>query len=486
MGRKDKNKVSVKLVGESSTGVTGSSTLITYYDKDEEKHQILLEHGLSQGGNVLDEYRINNRNIKEFKPKDLDFIIVSHLHFDHVGLIPKLYKKGAKCPLIFPKNSKPFYKHMALDGAFINERDAQTISKQTKKEYKPIYEEDDVWNTLDHIIEYIPNEKIKLNDEVELEYIPSGHIELACQIVLWIKKPNGNIVKIVYTGDLGNPDIVRDFGNKFEPINSCNLLIGESTYNNPLRSFTKKDREKDIEKIETIVRETCLEKKGRCLFGVFSLQRCQDILYELYKIFGKDEDLKIPIYIDSPLAIKITKTYQNLYNETDDKKAKIFNEMLDWNNIEFVKAPEKHIGLLNNHKSSIFLCGSAFFTAGRSVSTAQALLPGSNNHIVICGFCGNENSIGWRIQHSKNSSIVIDGKKVRANCKVTGLKSFSSHMQYEQLIKYYSDINADKIVIHHSGKEDKLRFCKNLQDEIYRKNRTGKVISSVKDMEIKL
>ena len=487
MGRKDKNKVSVKFVGTSSDGqVTGSSVLISYYDKEDEKHQFLIEYGLSQGGNKLDEYKVNNRNIKGFKPKDLEFILCQHLHGDHALLIPKLYKKGAKCPFILPKNSKPFLKHMMLDGAFINERDAELLTKQTKKLCEPVYTEEDVWNSLDHIVEYDYHEKVQLNDEITIEFIPSGHIELACQLVLWIKKPNNSVVKICYTSDLGNPEVPKIFCNEFEPVQNCNLLIGEATYNNPLRSFSKKDRLKDIEKIETIVNETCIQNKGRCLLAVFSLQRCQDILYELYKIYGKNEDFKIPVYIDSPLAIKITKTYQNLYNETNEEKAKIFNEMLEWENIEFVKSPEKHMGLLSNHKPCIILCGSAFLTAGRSVSWSQTLLPGSNNHIVLCGFSGTQGSIGWQIQHSKNSSITIDGKKVRANCKVTGLKSFSSHMQYEQLMKYYSDINADKIAIHHSDKEDKLRFCKNLQDKIYEKNKTGKVICTTKDLEIKL
>lgn len=484
---KNINKVSVKFVGASSTGVTGSSVLISYYDKDESKHQFLIEHGLSQGGNVLEEYKINNQNIKDFKPKNLEFILTSHLHFDHVGLIPKLYKKGAKCPLIVPANSTPFIKHMALDGAFICERDVEVLNKQYKKaSLKPIYGNEDVYEMLDHIQEIGSQRKVKLNNEVSIEYVPSGHIELAHQIVIWIKKPNNSTVKILYTGDLGNPKIEKVFCNKFTPVDNCNLLIGEATYNNPLRSFTKDTRLKDLEKIKTIVDETCINNKGRCLFAIFSLQRCQDMLYELYKIYGNDKDFKIPIYIDSPLAIKLTKDFQNMYNETDLEKAEIFNSMLDWENVNYIKAPENHIKLLKSNKPCIVLCGSAFLTAGRSVSWVQELLPQSNNHILICGYSGEEGSIGWQIQHSKNSTLSVAGKKVRANCKVTGLKSFSSHMQYEELMNYYSNVNTQKIVIHHSDKADKKRFAKNLQDLIYKKNKTGNVVVAEKNLEIKI
>lgn len=483
---KNINKVNIKFIGESSTGVTGSSILVSYYRNDGERVEFLIEHGLSQGGNVVDEYRINSRPIKGFKSKNLEFILISHLHFDHVGLIPKLYKLGAKCPLIVPKNSTPFIKHMALDGSFICQRDAEVVSKEFKREVQPIYDDNDVYSMLDNISECDVNKKIKLNEEVTLEYVPSGHIELACQLVLWIKKPNNSIVKICYTGDLGNPHIEKVFCNKFQAVNNCNLLIGEATYNNPLRSFDKNTRDKDIEKIETIINETCIENRGRCLFAIFSLQRCQDILYELYKIYGENKDFKIPIYIDSPLAIKLTKDFQNLYNETDIEKAAIFNKMLEWENVNFIKKSENHISLLKNNKPCIILCGSAFLTAGRSVSWVQELLPQSNNHIVICGYSGEEGSIGWKIQHSKDSVINVAGRKVRSNCKVTGLKSFSSHMQYEDLMNYYSNMNANRIIIHHSGKEDKKRFCKNLQDLIRKKNKTGNVTVSEKNMEISI
>jgi metallo-beta-lactamase family protein len=479
MGKKDKVKVS--FCGMNASEVTGSMTLIEYPIKNGDTKKILIECGIFQSNNIKRDYEINNRRF-DFKPKEIDYVIIGHHHGDHFLRIPKLFKEGADCPVIVPKGSYPFMKPMAMDSAFIMARDAQTLTRIRKKETYPIYNEEDAYVMLDHVVEYEIKEIVQLDEYVTLQYIPSGHIENACQIVLWIKKPNGSINKILYTSDLGNPQLEKTFCNKFEPVTNANIVIGEATYNNADRCCTKKDREKDIEKIRSVVESTCIDRNSKVLFAIFSLDRCQHILYELYKMFGKDENFDTPVYIDSPLACKLTKVYKESYDGTE--KGKIFDEMCNWKNIKFISDPEDSKMLTSSSEPMIVLSSSAFCTAGRAVKWCQHLLPNRNAHIVFCGYSGSANSIAWKIKNLREQdTIKVDGKVCKNRCSVTSLKSFSSHAQYETLLDYYSSINSEKVCIVHSG-EGKLEFCKALKEELEKKNKTTKVVCVNKDTEL--
>jgi metallo-beta-lactamase family protein len=121
--------------------------------------------------------------------------------------------------------------------------------------------------------------------------VPSGHIIQSAQIVLWIKQGN-NTRKILYTSDLGNISVEKHYIRKFEPITNANLVIAESTYSRNDRSITQKDKLKDLEKIKTVVNQYCIERHGRVLIPIFSLDRTQNVLTLLYEIFGKDKNYK--------------------------------------------------------------------------------------------------------------------------------------------------------------------------------------------------
>ena len=155
--------------------------------------------------------------------------------------------------------------------------------------------------TLEYIKEYNIGEKIEIDDTLTIEFIPSGHIISACQVVLYIK--NGNSTKkIAFTGDLGNIDVNRMYTNEFKPIQNANLLVGESTYANKERSSKSKDRDKDLEKIKSAVYTTCIDNKSKILIPSFALMRTQTIATIIYDLFNNNEDFNIPVYIASPLA----------------------------------------------------------------------------------------------------------------------------------------------------------------------------------------
>ena len=268
---KNKNKIELKLVGKSSEDVTGSCLWIKTPDR-----QILVECGLFQTCGkdaILKQYKINTEHF-EFNPKHLDYVFVCHTHQDHLGNVPRLYKYGATCPLIMPEGSRAITKILLDDSVKIMASDARYLSKRFQRDYSPIYEESDVDATMEALNEYpISNDFTVLDEFVKFRFIPSGHILNSAQLELHITC--GNLVKkILYTSDLGNIEVTRRYVNTFERGGRVNVVIGESTYGKELRDSDNATREKDLEKLRSIVEHVLETKTGRILIPVFANSRC--------------------------------------------------------------------------------------------------------------------------------------------------------------------------------------------------------------------
>ena len=300
---KSKSKIQINFVGEASNDVTGSCIHIQTPNR-----QILLECGLFQScGSTLENYKINNKHF-EFKPKEIDYVFIMHNHADHMCLVPKLYKQGCKAQIIAPSGTKQIAEILMRDSAHIMDADAMELTNKLKRDYFPIYTESDVDQSLKYYTEYSIGETIQLDEYIKFRFIPSGHILNSAQLELWVTE--GNVTKkIGYTSDLGNAHIKKYYTNKFQPIKKCDVLIGETTYAREERIANQRMRNKDLEKLKTVIQQTCIEDRARVLIPVFANDRCQNMLTYIYDIFKDDEEFDIPILIDSPMATRVCKTY---------------------------------------------------------------------------------------------------------------------------------------------------------------------------------
>ena len=481
---KNRDKIRVSFPSASAESVAGSQVLIQF-GKDKDKQTILVECGLIQGETtVLKEYQANTKKFA-FKPKDLTAVFVCHLHADHGSLCGRLYKEGCDAPLIMPTGSKNIYKEMLLDSVKIFQKDSEYLTKKFNKNYPVIYNNNDVVNTLNHVKEYERREKHVLNENVTFEFVNSGHIINSCQLILWIKGPSGGIKKIVITSDLGNRSVQQYYVDEFEPIESANLLIGETTYCSAKRSAKSKDREKDLEKIKSSILTTCIDRKGSVLIPAFSIQRFQVLLTHLYDLFYEDDNngkINMPmIYAASPLACKISNLFDTeLRNEKDREK---WEKVKSWNKIKFINDFDTMQYIVSKNQPSVYVASAGMLVSGYSTYIASQLLPKSNNMILFCGYMA-EGSIGSKIKEGKSKTITIDGKQIANRCNIISLNSFTSHMQYDDLLWYYSSFNFDKICLVHGNFSDKVVFAKTLQEEISKKNKTGKVVCVNKSTEI--
>lgn len=464
MGKMKKNQIRVSFVGNNAEHVTGSMTLI-----ETKEQKILIECGLVQGeSTLLENYKANTQKFK-FHPKDISSLIICHCHADHLCLVPRLYAQGCEATIYAPIGSKKIAEVLLRDSAYIFTKDVDALKRKTGKDYQVIYTNADIDKALSHWVEIPIGDKVPINDDLTLQFVGSGHIINACQAIIHISSGN-NAKKILYTSDLGT-NIKKCFVQPFEPVDKANIVIGESTYADNRRNATRKDRKNDLLKIESIIREFCIEKKGKVLIPSFALDRTQWIIYVLYTLF-KDNESCPTILVDSPMAVKLCKLYLELLNG-DDKNE--YEKAFHWDKIKYIESYDDSKMYQMSKEPLICVASAGMLNAGRSVVWASKLLPNPNNCILFVGYSAN-NSLASRIKEGKTKTISIDGKPIANRCQIVDLKSFSSHLNHEGLLKYYSDISCEKICLVHGEFKYKCEFAKELQDEISKKNKTTKVV----------
>lgn len=424
---------------------------------------------------VLENYKANMKYIQKIRPQELQYIIIGHVHQDHIGMIPTLYARG-KCnaKIIVPKGSTSILKEMWLDSSFINCRDVEVINLKNDRNYEPFYTEDVVYKTLEYIEEIDSDKIVSLSDELAIRYTDAGHILLSKQCEVYING-GSRTRKILFSSDLGNISTqeTRLFVENFKPVTSANIAIMECTYASKERQCTKETYKKDVTKIKSVVEQYCIDNNSRVLIPSFSLDRTPYILWILYSLFGKDENFKIPILIDSPLANKLLDCYSSIL---DGKKKELFDEIMSWNNIKRVIQPEASKAAIADKSAKIILSSSGMLTAGRSVKWTQSILPNENDCILFMGYSG-ENTLAWKIKYGKDhKTININGKPYKNKAQIYDLKSFSSHMQRNEMLNYYKSINCEKIYLVHSD-SNKIEFKHDLENAIADCLKSTKVVA---------
>lgn len=462
MAKKDTLKI--EFIGKNAEDVTGSMTVIR--DKG---LTVLLEAGLYQSNDIYEDYKVNNRKL-DLDLKKVDFIILGHVHADHSMLIPRLVAEGCRARIIVPKGTSGFFKILGLDSAYIINRDCETLERKYKKSFHRAYREADIHKALELFEEYEMDEKIELSDRLTVKFTPSGHIVNAAQIELWVKNQNLNkTTKILYTSDLGNISIPKYYATKFERVEKANIVIGECTYANSEKEVKSQARKKDIEKMREVIKWN----EGIVEIPIFALDRCPNILTILYEIFGEDENFTTDVVVDSPLAVKMLKEYINVLEGEDLNK---LLEVMSWKNLRLIEDGKDSKAYMETAKKCVVLTAAGMLCAGRSRIWLKKIIGSDKNTLLFVGYASS-NTIAAKIKNAKGTgSIKIDNKKFPNRCKIVDLRSFTSHMQYNDLINYYSSISADKVCLVHGDFQDKCKFAKALQDEIDKKVGRAKVV----------
>ena len=478
---KKKKEVKLEVIGGNATGVTGSCTKIDFFGRT-----ILFELGMVQDNStILGNYRDNCAILNKIKPKKIDMVIIGHHHCDHIGLIPMLFARGNKdVKIITPKDTTYILKEMWSDTAFINERDCESLNRKGDKCYTPLYTQTEVDMALKNIVEIEIGNIVKIDDNISIRYTPAGHILRSCQTELYING-GSHTRKIYFSSDLGNKMIEdrKVFVEKFEPIASSNISFVESTYGERKGSMTKKDIELDRQKMKTVIEQFCIDSKNRVLIPTFSLDRMPFILWELYQLFGEDETFTVPILVDSPLSNRLLDCYSSILD--GDAKEK-FDKMMSWKNIRRIITPEDSKAAISDKGAKIICASSGMLCAGRSIKWIQSILPNENDCCLFVGYAGI-NTLAGKIKHGTGQKTInINGKPYKNKCCLVDLHSYSSHMQHDDLVKYYKSINCEKIILCHGDELAKKELKEDLEKELSDLCKSTRVIIANKGTKISL
>ena len=464
--RNDDINVSFESSG-SAEDVTGSMVHVEY-----QGYNILMDCGAIQGGSILDEYRANSKQFK-FKAKSIDCVIITHGNFDHIGALPTLYRRGCTGKIFIPQGSRQILYEMLANSSFINEGNAKFLSKKFEKEFEPLYTEKDVCYMMQFVEEQPFYEMVWLNDDIRFKFISAGHIAFSSSIILEIKKSQ-LWKRIYYTGDLGNTLFKNYYTNNIDKITNADLVISECTYSTPEQSCANKDqRDKDRQKLKSTI-----DQYNKIWIPVFSLHRSQVVLSELAFLFKDDPNFKVPIYVDSILLSKICDIYKKQFPQ--------FEEITRWENVRFITKEHREAVVASGEKC-IILSSSGMVTAGSSVFYASHLIGNPNAVYVSCGYA-SEGSIASKLKmtEKEQKTITINGKSVKNKIQVVKLRSFSNHMQYNQLLQYLSEINSNMMVLHHGNQMGKIYFKSQLELIYEKLCKTTSVKVSNKSMKIHL
>lgn len=450
----------VKFIGHNSDDVTGSCSLLRFLDKT-----ILIDYGLFQNNDDDLDYKINSTRHKDIKPKQIDAIIITHpSHIDHGGLVPSLFKNGANCPVYIPKGIKGIYTLMLQDCVKI-------FSQYSEKNNKPlIYEQKDVDSLLTHIVECESHDKIIIDDNISFKYYNAEHIPKARQIVIELFD-GVNIKRIGFTGDISHKP-QQYYINEFEPIKEhLDVLVGECTYGGGKRMNKVKDRNKDKDKLKTAI-NYAIEHKSKILIPTFANSRLQEMITVLYDMYNGKPPIKICIY--TPLGESISNEWENII----DKNKELWNKIRQWNDDLFIHDFKdiESLGKQCNYPLLILSSGG-FLKSGGAMAWLKYILPDSQSYMIFCGYATPESNAG-KMKSGELKSIKIDRKTIKNRCKVIILNSFSSHMDKNQLLDYYSSISYNKICLVHSNQKDKIKFAKELRERLSKADRTSRVIST--------
>lgn len=464
----------VHSLGKSTDDVTGSCfELVT------PKSRILIDFGLRQSSDDVLDYKANLDTIKSVKVKKLDACLCLHAHQDHLSLVPCLYRSNFDGVTYLPENTKDIAKLMWMDSAKIQMQNQQVLQKKGNISGNPFYNQEDIELTYNHIVECEFNKIIQITEDVSFELRSSNHLVNAAQALIYVNA--WNVTKtLAYCCDLGSLTWDNYYINNFEPIEKADIAIVESTYATDKNGNARKNRDKDIEKIKSLV-ENMYEERGRIIIPTFSLGRSADLLTVLYETFADDSDFNIPVVFDAVLGNQINENYDKWI----PKNHELWNKVWSWKNLVKVKDWNESVQW-QNYTAPCVILGSGGFIQGRSTAYIKHWLSDPHTTILFCGFSGADSrSKGYQIQHNKEYPIVdLDGYKVKNNAKIVSLKSFSSHISHEEMLEYYSNINCNKIYLVHGSQDRKEAFKPILEEEISKKNKTTKVV--IPDSETKM
>jgi len=422
--------------------VTGSSYLV-----ETETVRFLVDCGMFQGGREADR---KNRKAFIFDPKTIDFVLLTHAHIDHSGLLPRLSAWGFRGPVYATPATIDLLHVMLKDSAHIQEKEMEWHNKSRRRkestqDFAPLYTVTQAENFLKQLrsIEY--NVELTPHPAVRCIFRDAGHILGSAIIELWVKQNNRH-KKFVFSGDLGQPGhpIVRDP----TPVQHADVLLIESTYGNRLH----RNMPDTLDELVHVIHDTLINKGGNVIIPAFTVGRTQDLLFLLIDLYRQGRLAKMDIYVDSPMALAATDiTFKHI--ALLDKEAA---EILQWLNkntkkpqIHFIQDVEESMQLNNLKHGAIIISASGMCDAGRIKHHLKYNLGRSECSILITGFQA-AGTLGRRLVDGAKQ-VRIFGQDIRVKATIHTIGGLSAHADQADLInwlRHFQNMPENIFIVH--------------------------------------
>ncbi len=410
--------------------VTGSQHLIEANGK-----KILLDCGLFQGKRK-ESFELNRQGF--CAGGDIDCLVLSHAHIDHSGNIPCLVKNGYRGDIYTTSATRDLCAVMLMDSAHIQEKDVEYVNRKRAKkgqaEFEPLYAKKDVVTAMEQFVGLSYNRRHAILPGIHLTLVDAGHMLGSAHVILDIDdQDTGQQVRVVFSGDIGRPDIpiIRD---PVPIVDGADILIMESTYGNRLHSpYPESEAE-----LERIINET-YRRGGSLLIPAFAVGRTQQLVYALHKLANRGAIPDLPIFVDSPLATRATDIFR-LHPETYDDEIRNFllqdedNNPFGFGQLQYTQSVKQSQALNTLRQSAVIISASGMLQGGRILHHLRNRIEDPTNTILITGWQAPY-TLGRRLVENE-STVRIFGDEFQVRARVEVLTGFSGHADRDGLVDF--------------------------------------------------
>ncbi|HKQ96243.1 MAG TPA: MBL fold metallo-hydrolase [Candidatus Polarisedimenticolia bacterium] len=398
--------------------VTGSRYLVTAHAAAGDE-QVLIDCGMYQG---LKDLRERNWAPTPFDATELPFVVLTHAHIDHSGMLPRLVKQGFKGAIISTQATYELAQLLLMDAAKLQEEDAEWLNKKGLSRHKPalpLFDADDARKTLEKFTVRPYGEWTDLPDHISFQFHNAGHLLGSAMVEMKIKEDAGTTT-VLFSGDLGR------FGVPLHPDPdgppAVDYMVLESTYGG-----RDHDEHSLYDQLEKIVKET-IARRGIVIVPAFAVGRAQQVIYVLNGLMEKGRLPALPIHLDSPMAVQALKIYANHPKEQESTGELTARNVICHSTVEESKA-------LNSFQGpGILISSSGMLAGGRILHHLKRLLPEPRHTIVLAGYQAAGTRGRFLLEGAK--TIRIHSEEIPVRAQVEDLCGFSGHADTKEILRW--------------------------------------------------